>query len=54
MFIALASDRNQLASFKTRQQVIDFLGYMSARTGRIYYAIDPEGKEIARTIRPKF
>ena len=54
MFTALASNRAPIKSFDTRDQVIDFLGYMNARTGRIYYAIDPEGKEIARTIRPKF
>ena len=52
MFYILNSNRDTLSTVTTKDLAIETLGHLSAKFGRIYYAIDPEGKEIARTILP--
>ena len=54
MFYILNSNRDTLTTVTTKDLAIETLGHLSAKFGRIYYAVDAEGREVARTIKPKF
>ena len=54
MFYIQNSNRDTLSTVATKDLAIETLGHLSAKFGRIYYAVDAEGREVARTIKPKF
>ena len=54
MFYILNSNRDTVSTLTTKDLAIETLGHLSAKFGRIYYAVDAKGHEVARTIKPKF
>ena len=54
MFYILNDTRDIISFFITKAEAVETLGHLSAKFGRIYYAVDAEGREVARTIKPKF
>ena len=54
MFYILNENRDTLTTATSKDMAVEILGHLSAKYGRLYYALDINGKEIARTIRPKF
>ena len=54
MFYIMNTNRDTLATVTTKELAVETLGHLSAKFGRIYYAVDAEGREVARTIKPKF
>ena len=53
MLYILNEDRETLTTATSKEMAVEILGHLSAKFGRMFYAVDERRVEVARTILPK-